>query len=206
MQATINTNWLGPMRVLKATLPGMRQRRSGTIVYIGSIYGVFPCPNGVAYNCTKTASEMMYETLKTEVAPFGIRTLVINAGMYRTAVLEHSVLPAAGFGKHYVEQTPIGDCLGAVQQIMADPEATIAGNPELFGQRVVEMVDGTGIAADLTKQARVFMGRDALDLAQRKIDLLQQELDASRQIAGSADYEGHQGTGVAGVAHLPSHV
>jgi len=122
---------------------------------------------------------MMYETLKTEIAPFGIRTLVINAGIYRTAVLEHSVLPAAGFGKHYVEQTPIGDCLGAVQQIMANPEAAIAGNPVLFGQRVVDMVDSTGLAADLTKQARVFMGRDSLDLAQKKIDLLQQELHAS---------------------------
>jgi len=184
----------------------MRKQKSGTIVYIGSIYSIYPCPAGAAYNCTKAASDIMYETLKTEVAPFGIRTLVINTGMYRTGILNHVPMPAAGFGKHYLEQTPIGDCLGAVQQIMADPEAAIAGDPEMYGQRVVEMVDGTGIAADLTKQARVFMGRDSVDLAQRKIDLLQEELDASRQIAGSADYEGHQGTGVSAIAHFPSHV
>lgn len=184
----------------------MREHRKGTIVYIGSIYSIYPCPAGAAYNCSKAASDMMYETLKTEIAPFGIRTLVINAGLYRTNILNNSAVPAAGFGKHYLEQAPIGDCLGVVQQIVADPEAMIAGNPVKFGQRVVDIVDGAGIAADLMEQARVFMGRDALDLAQRKIDLMQKELDDDREIAASADFEGHQATGVAGVAHLPSHV
>lgn len=43
MLAAFNTNFWGPIRVLKGALPSMRARKSGTIIYIGSIFGFYPC-------------------------------------------------------------------------------------------------------------------------------------------------------------------
>jgi len=68
------------MRVTQACLPGMRSRRSGTIVNLSSIVGKFTFPASGVYSATKHAVEAITDSLRMEVAPFGIRVVAIRPG------------------------------------------------------------------------------------------------------------------------------
>jgi NAD(P)-dependent dehydrogenase (short-subunit alcohol dehydrogenase family) len=92
------TNFFGAIRVVKAVLPGMRERRSGRIILMSSI-GVFNAVPGVsAYNATKSAMEAFGEALRYEVAPFGVFVSMIEPGTYRTDIFYDNRRMAAATG------------------------------------------------------------------------------------------------------------
>ncbi|KAJ9663045.1 hypothetical protein H2198_001037 [Neophaeococcomyces mojaviensis] len=201
MQAAISTQYLGPIRVLKGALPTLRTQNAGTIVLNSGIFGLYPCPAGALYNSSKAAIDMVYETLKLELAPFNIRTITINAGLQRTGILTNGPMPKNGIGQHYLEKTPVGAMLGIVGGIAQDP-GQMPGDPTKFGDRVVEIVDGTGYGKGLEKVARFIFGRDGLQLAAKKLEVLGEEVKASQKIALSIDVDGCSAPGVAGVAEF----
>merc|ERR1711939_704289 len=82
--AQFNTNVFGTINVTRALLPHFRQRRSGTVVFIGSLSGWIGHPGAGAYAGTKFALEGMVESLQQEVSPFGICTLLMEPGRFRT--------------------------------------------------------------------------------------------------------------------------
>lgn len=198
---SVSTHFMGPIRVLKGALPSMRERKSGTVVYISSIFGFIPSPGAIGYNSTRAASDMLHETLKVELAPFNIRSIILTTGLYRTNVLKNSSMPAQGINPSYIENTVIGPLLGTVGAMIAEPES-MPGDPEKFGERVVELVDRTGHGKDLEGHDRIFMGRDGLEMGRKKIDQLSSDLEASKEIGASTDYEGHTGRGVAPVVEM----
>jgi NAD(P)-dependent dehydrogenase (short-subunit alcohol dehydrogenase family) len=78
-------NVFGPWRLIRAVLPGMRERGSGAIVNISSFGGVVPYPGIGAYRTSKFAMEGLSWTLHLEVAHFGIRVLDVQPGLTETA-------------------------------------------------------------------------------------------------------------------------
>jgi NAD(P)-dependent dehydrogenase (short-subunit alcohol dehydrogenase family) len=141
------------------------------------------------YNCSKSAVEALYETLKVELAPFNIRTAIIEPGVFRTGILTSAPQPSLGVSQHY-QETVVGQVFGLVGAMLQDPEKHIPGEPSKLGDRVVEFVDGTG------------MGRDAVELAKIKMKALTDDFEASYKMAMSTDYEGHTAPGVGIVASL----
>ena len=85
-QLAFDTNVYGPLRLVRAVLPGMRARKSGTIVNISSQQGRFVMAGGGLYAPTKFALEAMSEQLAYEVAPHGIEVVIIQPGGYPTKV------------------------------------------------------------------------------------------------------------------------
>ena len=79
-----DTNYFGVVQLIKAVLPGMRERRSGHIVNISSMTGLVTNPPNVYYSSTKYALEALSEGLSKEVEPFGIRVTAIEPGGFRT--------------------------------------------------------------------------------------------------------------------------
>jgi NAD(P)-dependent dehydrogenase (short-subunit alcohol dehydrogenase family) len=86
-RAQIETNLFGPLNVTRAVLPVMRAQRSGHVVTISSTAGLIGQQFCTAYAASKFALEGWMESLTPEVAPFGIRTTVVEPGFFRTDLL-----------------------------------------------------------------------------------------------------------------------
>jgi NAD(P)-dependent dehydrogenase (short-subunit alcohol dehydrogenase family) len=97
----METNYFGALRCIKAVLPQMRQRRSGTIINISSVAGSFSQPPMTAYCASKWALEAMSESLACEMKMFGVRVAVVKPGIIDTAMAQristtaHSEYPHA---------------------------------------------------------------------------------------------------------------
>src|SRR5258706_13976905 len=86
-RAQIETNLFGPVNVTRAVLPVMRRQRSGLIVTISSTGGISGQEFVSAYSASKFGVEGWIESLTPEVAPFGIRTMLVEPGFFRTELL-----------------------------------------------------------------------------------------------------------------------
>lgn len=88
-QRLFDVNVFGVARVVNAVLPVMRNQRSGRIVNMSSILGLIPSPFNAYYASTKHAIEGYSESVDHEVRRFGIRVVVVEPGVTRTAFEEN---------------------------------------------------------------------------------------------------------------------
>jgi NAD(P)-dependent dehydrogenase (short-subunit alcohol dehydrogenase family) len=86
-RAQVETTLFGPMTVTRAVLPVMRAQRSGLVVAISSTAGIVGQEFCTAYAAAKFGVEGWIESLTPEVAPFGIRTMLVEPGFFRTELL-----------------------------------------------------------------------------------------------------------------------
>jgi NAD(P)-dependent dehydrogenase (short-subunit alcohol dehydrogenase family) len=82
----LETNFFGPLRLIQAVLPDMRERRRGTIVLIGSLHGRVPAPGAALYAASKQAAAALHDALAFEAERFGIRVSTLELGPYRTGI------------------------------------------------------------------------------------------------------------------------
>lgn len=88
----METNFFGLVEMTKAVLPGMRERKSGHIVNISSIGGLVSFAATGYYHAAKYAVEGLSESLSIEVAPLGIKVMIVEPGPFRTDWLGRSLL------------------------------------------------------------------------------------------------------------------
>ena len=93
-RAMFETNVLGVVRCTQQALPAMRAERAGRIVNISSSSALISPPLMGPYASTKRAVESLSESLQSEVAPFGIRVVVIEAGTILTPIWGKSEVPS----------------------------------------------------------------------------------------------------------------
>jgi len=89
MKAQFETNLFGTLRVCRAALPLMRRQGSGLIVNVSSIGGLISLPFQGLYCASKFALEAATEALRMEVAPFGVRIVLIEPGDFNTPFTAH---------------------------------------------------------------------------------------------------------------------
>ncbi|HMI06654.1 MAG TPA: SDR family oxidoreductase, partial [Flavobacterium sp.] len=83
------TNLFGPIEVIKAVLPQMREQKSGLIINITSIAGYMGLPYRSVYSASKGALEILTEAIRMEVKPFGIELTNVAPGEYATNIAAH---------------------------------------------------------------------------------------------------------------------
>lgn len=131
LRAQWETNVLGPHRVVRAVLPGMRERGRGHIIQISSIGGVIAGPDLGAYHASKWALEALSESLAAEVARFGIRVTIVEPGGYDT--------DWAGPSARRSQSLPVYDPLR--EEVAARRSRTVRGDPAAAAQALLEIVD-----------------------------------------------------------------
>ena len=87
----MNINLYGAIRCLQSVLPGMRERKSGTIVNVTSVVGKLAALAQSPYVASKWAFEGLSEGLAQEVAPFGIRVAIVEPGVTKSAIFAKNI-------------------------------------------------------------------------------------------------------------------
>ncbi len=88
IEAQFNTNVYGQLRLTKAAIPAMRKQRSGTLIFLSSIAGQFGFPFFSAYSASKHAIEAFGEALRHELQVFGIFSVLVEPGMFKTGFVQ----------------------------------------------------------------------------------------------------------------------
>ena len=131
-----DTNVFGIVRLVRAVLPAMRAQRSGTIVNVSSIGALAPLPFGGAYFASKAAVNALSETLHYELAPFGVRLVLIEPGPYPTTqFLTNSVA-----GRNATPASPYADLVASYQPAVARLVMSGAADPQEVADAIFDAV------------------------------------------------------------------
>jgi NAD(P)-dependent dehydrogenase (short-subunit alcohol dehydrogenase family) len=169
-------NVWGLTNMTRAVLPTMRKQRSGTVVNISSMGGIAALPAVSFYNGTKFAVEGLSESLALEVAPLGIKVLIVEPGPFRT--------DWAGRSANEVPST-IADydtTAGARLRTIRDYSGKQPGDPERAAAIIVQTVELP------EPPLRLVLGKAALTFVNRKVDMLKKDFDAFAEVSVSADF------------------
>jgi NAD(P)-dependent dehydrogenase (short-subunit alcohol dehydrogenase family) len=180
IRAMVETNFFGLARMIHEVLPGMRRRRRGSIVNISSIGGLVGFP-GVGYYCaTKFAVEGLSESLSKEVAPLGIKVLVVEPGPFRTDWAGRSLKRSSRQIPEYAETA------GAFRERIEGGSGKQVGDPIRAGEAIIKALESENMPP------RLVLGAIALERAQIKIEQMRNEIDAWEETTLSADYPDSQ--------------
>ena len=178
IEQQLETGLLGPMNVTRAVLPVMRQQRFGHIVSISSGAGLMGFEFNSAYCAAKFGLEGWMEALQPEVAPFGIHTTIVNPGFFRTEFLtQQSTSYAEPSIQDYAQRQ------SAQQSWYESQHGQQSGDPAKLAQALVL------IAGQQPPPLRFIAGADAINVAEQKVQNLQQQINAYRDLSISMSLE-----------------
>ncbi len=165
LRATMELMFFGAVALTQAVLPEMRERGRGTIVQISSMGGFVTAPGFGPYCAAKHALEALSESLAAEVAPFGVRVLVVEPGAFRTRLF------GAGF-RTMPELAAYAKTVGPTRAYAAGAGGTQEGDPAKAAKAIVDAVAAGAptlrlpLGADAVRALREKLGRVAADIDQ----------------------------------------
>ena len=176
-RAQIETNLFGPLNVARAVLPVMRKQRSGLVVAISSTGGIIGQEFCTAYSAAKFGIEGWIESLAPEVAPLGIRTMVVEPGFFRTDLLTaESTKYAEASIDDYAERTK--------QTVTSwnSMNGKQGGDPAKLAAALVKL------ASQEKPPVRWVAGADAVQTVEQKGKDLIAQADAYREVSSSLSH------------------
>jgi NAD(P)-dependent dehydrogenase (short-subunit alcohol dehydrogenase family) len=170
----IETLLFGPMNVTRAVLPVMRKERSGLLITISSTAGIAGQLFCTAYAAAKFGVEGWMESLTPEIAPFGIRTMLVEPGFFRTELLSNNSTTYA--------KPAIDDYAKKTQEIVAawsSMDGKQGGDPAKLAGALVHL------AGLEEPPARFAAGADAVQTFEAKANTLLSQANAYRELSTS---------------------
>jgi len=177
-RAQVETTLFGPINVTRAVLPVMRAQRSGLVVAISSTAGIVGQEFCTAYAAAKFGVEGWIESLTPEVAPFGIRTMLVEPGFFRTELLSPE-------STNYAEPS-IDDYAERTHQTVAAWNAMNGqqgGDPAKLAKALVQL------ASQDQPPLRFAAGADAIATIEQKAKDLLAQADAYRQLSSNLAHD-----------------
>ena len=158
MWKQLDTNLLGPLRLIRTVLPVWTQRGIGVIVNVSSIAGRSAPPYSGSYAASKHALEALSESLHFEVSHLGIRVCVIEPGRFSTGFFENIVRPDTWEGSQHQERAmAFREALMRLDNISDNESEESAGPPD--PQEVADAI--VRAVSDSKTPFRTLVGQDA---------------------------------------------
>jgi len=177
IEKNLATNLYGPMHVTRAALPVLRQQQAGLVITVSSLAGLTGYEFCTAYATAKFGLEGWMQSLKNEVAPFGIRTMLVNPGFFRTEFLTDD-------STYYADEHTDAYAARRTCQIQGWQGANghQPGDPAKLAQALLT------VAALPQPPTRFLAGADAIACAEQVIADLQRDIEAHRALSSSLSY------------------
>jgi NAD(P)-dependent dehydrogenase (short-subunit alcohol dehydrogenase family) len=178
VRSQIETLLFGPMNVARAALPVMRKQRSGLLLTISSTAGIASGMFCTAYAAAKFGLEGWIESLAPEIAPLGIRTMLVEPGFFRTELLTaDSTTYALPSINDYAQRTR------ETVTAWSGMDGKQGGDPAKLANAIVQL-------AGLDEPpVRFAAGADAVQTFEAKANALLAQADAYRQLSSSLAHD-----------------
>jgi NAD(P)-dependent dehydrogenase (short-subunit alcohol dehydrogenase family) len=178
-RAQLETNFFGPLNVTRAVLPVMRAQRSGQVITVTSTAGLVGGEFTSAYAASKFALEGWMESLRHDVEPFGIGTMAVEPGFFRTELLVEgasTIWPALDIDD-YAERT------ARTITTWRSMNGQQGGDPRKLADALVVLSDGGKLPL------RFVAGADAMAAVEDNLAAIREQIDANRGLSASLAYE-----------------
>jgi NAD(P)-dependent dehydrogenase (short-subunit alcohol dehydrogenase family) len=170
LRRALETMFFGAAATTRALLPHMRERKSGAIVQITSVGGLITAPGFGAYCAAKHALEALSEAMAAELAPFGVRVLIVEPGAFRTRLFGSAfrAMPAMA------EYAPT---VGPTRAYAAQSDGSQAGDPAKAAKAIADAV------AAGAPSLRLPLGADAVESIRAKLARVAADVDRTESVA-----------------------
>ena len=178
MHRQIETNLYGPMNVTRAVLPVMRAQRDGHIITLSSIAGLVGAEFNAAYAASKFGVEGWMESLHHDIAPYNIRTTIVEPGFFRTELLvDASTTWPEPTIDDYAERTT------ATVEAWKSINGQQPGDPAKLAHALLTIADQN------EPPQRFLAGADAIEGATAKAQELLAQAEASRALGANLGHD-----------------
>jgi NAD(P)-dependent dehydrogenase (short-subunit alcohol dehydrogenase family) len=164
LRQLMDVMFFAPVTLVQAVLPGMRERRSGSIVQVSSMGGQVSMPGFGAYCAAKFALEGVSEALAAEVAPHGIRVMIVEPGAFATSF-------GAGRAQLSPDSGRYDETVGPQRRAVAGMDGSQPGDPAKAAAAILEAI------ARPEPPRRLALGADAVEHIGATLDARRAELD-----------------------------
>jgi NAD(P)-dependent dehydrogenase (short-subunit alcohol dehydrogenase family) len=177
LREAMETMFFGAAALTRAVIPRMRRQGSGAIVQMSSMGGQVTAPGYSAYCAAKFALEGLSEAVAREVAPFGIRVLIVEPGSFRTGLLGRSLRSAPALD---IYSSTVGQTRAYIQR----EDGNQSGDPAKAAAAILAALD----AED--PPLRLALGPDAVEGIRAKHEQLRSELVRWEDVARATGFDG----------------
>jgi NAD(P)-dependent dehydrogenase (short-subunit alcohol dehydrogenase family) len=176
LREAMEVMFFGPAALTRAAVPLMRSQGSGAIVQISSMGGQIAGPGGAAYAAAKFALEGLSEAVAAEVAPFGIRMLIVEPGSFRTGLLGRSMRAAPALDSY-------AETVGATRAYFEREHGKQPGDPKKAAEAILAALDSD------EPPLRLALGADAVEGLRAKHQSLEEELSRWEDLARATAFD-----------------
>lgn len=176
VRAQFDTNVFGLVDVTKAVLPTMRRRRRGMIINLSSLGGLVAFGATGYYHATKFAVEALSESLSHEVAPLGIRVMIVEPGAFRTDWAGRSMIESPRSIEDYDETA------GKRRRATRAASGSQPGDPARAAAAIM------AAAQAQEPPLRLVLGAAALNIAYDRLDRLRANFDGWAHLSSAVDF------------------
>ena len=181
-RAQMETNFFGPLNVTRAILPIMRGQRSGQVITVTSTAAMVGAGFTSAYAASKFALEGWMESLRSEVKPFGIKTMSVVPGFFRTELLVEgaSTIWPEIVVQDYQQQT------SQTIAVLKGMNGQQGGDPAKLAAALVTLSDSGSLPV------RFVAGADAMAAVEANLQTIRSQIDSHRDLSASLVVDAHK--------------
>ncbi|WP_108251051.1 SDR family oxidoreductase [Planctomonas deserti] len=179
LRQQMETNFFGPLNVTRAILPVMRKQRSGQVITLSSTAGLVGQEFVAAYCASKFALEGWMESIRYDLAPYGVTTMIVEPGFFRTELL------VEGASTTWPELTidDYADRTAATIEAWKGMNGKQGGDPAKLAGALITLADSE------QPPLRWVAGADAVQTGLDKANLLIEQITALKELSSSLAHE-----------------